>query len=93
VTDNPSNLGNYVTADTWRQAILMGVNTRSYKFALGAALLDLAKTGRDAAPLIELASTYATHLVNRTGNYPQASSSLQLSDKDFPSVLARERRR
>jgi len=80
------------TAGTsWRQAILMGVNTRTYKFALGAALLDLAKTGRDAVPLIELASTYATHLVNRTGNYPQASSSLHLSDKDFLSVLARER--
>ena len=76
---------------SWRQAILMGVNTRTYKFALRAALLDLAKTGRDAVPLIELASTYATHLVNRTGNYPQASSSLQLSDKDFLSVLARER--
>ena len=51
---------------SWRQAILMGVNTRTYKFALGAALLDLAKTGRGAVPLIELASTYATHLVNRT---------------------------
>ena len=51
---------------SWRQAILMGVNTRTYKFALGAALLDLAKTGRGAVPLIELASTYATHRVNRT---------------------------
>jgi hypothetical protein len=76
---------------SWRQAILMGVNTRTYKFALGAALLDLADTGRDAVPLVELASTYATHLVNRTGDYPQASSSLQLSDTDFLSVLARER--
>lgn len=36
----------------------MGVNTRTYKFALGAALLDLAETGRDAVPLVELASTY-----------------------------------
>jgi len=76
---------------SWRQAILMGVNTRTYKFALGAALLDVAKTGRDAVPLVELASTYATYLVNRAGNYPQASSSLQLSDMDFLSVLARER--
>jgi len=29
--------------------------------------------------------------VNRTGNYPQASSSLQLGDTDFLSVLKRER--
>lgn len=75
----------------WRQAILMGVNTRTYKFPLGAALLHIAASGRDAVPLIELASTYATQLVNRAGNYPQASSSLELSETDFLSVLARER--
>jgi hypothetical protein len=33
----------------------------------------------------------AAILVNRIGNYPQASSLLQLSDKDFLSVVARER--
>ena len=76
---------------SWRQAILMGANTRTYKFPLGAALLDLASLGRDAVPLVELASIYATYLVNRTGNYPQASSNLELSDTDFLSVLARER--
>jgi hypothetical protein len=76
---------------SWRQAILMGVNTRTYKFVLGAALLELASTGRDAVPLVELASTYASNLVNRAGSYPQASSKLELSDTDFLSVLSRER--
>lgn len=76
---------------SWRQAILMGANTRTYKFPLGAALLEVANSGRDAVPLIELASTYATRLINRAGDYPQASSSLELSDTDFLSVLAKER--
>lgn len=75
----------------WRQAILMGANTRTYKFPLGAALLDLVRSGRDAVPLIELASAYATYLINRSGNYPQASTTQALSDQDFLSVLARER--
>lgn len=69
----------------------MGANTRTYKFSLGAALLEVAGSGRDAVPLVELANTYARYLINRAGNYPQASSSLELSDTDFLSVLTRER--
>lgn len=69
----------------------MGANTRTYKFPLGAALLEVAGSGRNAVPLVELANTYATHLINRAGNYPQVSSSLELSDTDFLSVFARER--
>ena len=76
---------------SWRQAILMGANTRTYKFPLGAALLDVATSGRDAVPLVELASIYATYLVNRAGDFPQASSALELSENDFLSVLGRER--
>lgn len=76
---------------SWRQAILMGANTRTYKFPLGSALLEVAASGRDAVPVVELAVAYATYLVNRSGNYPQASAALQLSDTDFLSVLARER--
>jgi hypothetical protein len=76
---------------SWRQAILMGANTRTYKFSLGAALLEVADSGRDAVSLVELAGAYATHMLNRTGNYPQASSALELSDTDFLSILARER--
>jgi hypothetical protein len=75
----------------WRQVILMGANVRTYKFPLGAALLDLARSGRDAVSLVELATTYATHLVHRAGDFPQAPSSLSMSDQDFLSVLARER--
>src|SRR5689334_11224955 len=69
----------------------MGANTRTYKFPLGAALLDLARSGRDAVPLTELASTYAAYLVDRGGDYPQASTSQALSHQDFLTVLARER--
>lgn len=76
---------------SWRQAILMGANSRTYKFPLGAALMDLARSGQDAVPLIELATTYATYLVNRGGNYPQAPSSSDLSASDFLTVLGRER--
>lgn len=75
----------------WRQAILMGANVRTYKFPLGAALLDAARSGRDAVPLVELATTYATYLINREGSFPQAPSSQALGDQDFLSVLARER--
>lgn len=70
----------------------MGANTRTYKFPLGAALLEVAALGRDGVPLVELAGTYATYLLNRTGEYPQASSALALSDTDFLSVLDRERK-
>lgn len=70
---------------------MMGANNRTYKFPLGAALLDVATSGRDAVPLIEFASIYATYLVNRTGNFPQASSALELSETDFLSILGRER--
>lgn len=75
----------------WRQAILMGANVRTYKFPLGAALLELARSGREAVPLTELATAYATLLVNRDGNFPQAPESQSLGQKDFLSVLARER--
>lgn len=69
----------------------MGANTRTYKFSLGAALLEVAAAGRDAVPLVELAGTYAANLISRTGDYPQASSSLQLGVNDFLTILARER--
>jgi hypothetical protein len=69
---------------SWRQAILNGINTRAFKFAQGAALVDLAKTRREAVPLIELASAYATRLVNRTGNYPQAREFLQRIPRGWP---------
>ena len=35
----------------------MGANTRTYKFSLCAALLDLATSGRDAVPLVAMRQT------------------------------------
>jgi hypothetical protein len=75
----------------WRQAILMGANVRTYKFPLGAALLDLARSGRDAVPLVELATAYSTRLIARAGEFPQAPSTQSMGDQDFLSVLSRER--
>ncbi|MCX5044647.1 HNH endonuclease [Aldersonia sp. NBC_00410] len=76
---------------SWRQVVLMGVNTRTYKFALGSALLDLAREGHDGVPLRDLAAAYAQALVTRPGEFPQAPAAQTLSDGDFLSVLRRER--
>lgn len=76
---------------SWRLAILMGVNTRTYKFALGQALMRTAGTGRDEIPLAELASEYAMALAQRSDEYPQAPSATELGDSDFLTVLRRER--
>lgn len=75
---------------SWRLAILMGVNTRTYKFALGAALLELGRAECDLVPLRELASRYAAVLLQRPAA-SQASAATSLGDKDFLSVLRRER--
>ena len=40
-------------------AVLMGANSRTYKFALARALLDAAGTGADFVTLDELGRTYA----------------------------------
>ncbi|MHC6215302.1 HNH endonuclease [Rhodococcus zopfii] len=76
---------------SWRQAVLMGVNSRTYKFALGTALLELAKQGRDAVALGELAERYAWALLAREGGFPQAPAAVELRDTDFLAILERER--
>ena len=58
-------------ADFWRGIILYGRNVQSYKFALSAALLELAPDGGDVLKLDDLAPTYAKHLCRH----------LQLADK------------
>ncbi len=58
-------------ADYWRGIVLYGRNVQSYKFALSAALLELAPDGGDLLKLSDLAPTYARHLCRH----------LQLSDK------------
>ena len=48
--------------DNWRSVILFGRNVASYKFALGKSLLELAREGREAVSLSELAVPYTAHL-------------------------------
>ncbi|WP_280249446.1 HNH endonuclease [Nocardia abscessus] len=76
---------------SWRLAILMGANTRTYKFALGSALLELGQAGRDKVTLSELGSLYAAQLIRRPAESQQAAAGSPLSDSDFLSVLRRER--
>ncbi|MBT1192571.1 HNH endonuclease [Rhodococcoides kroppenstedtii] len=76
---------------SWRLAILMGANSRTYKFALGSALLDFGREGRDSITLNELGQAYARHLLARDGGAAQAPTSSRMSDTDFLAVLERER--
>ncbi len=75
---------------SWRMAILMGANSRTYKFALGKALLDLAHEGRDAATLDELAAPYAWALVQRAERFPQGPPAAVGGPRDFLTVLSEE---
>ncbi len=71
---------------SWRWAVLMGANSRTYKFALGDVLLELAASGRDAVTLEELAAPYAMGIVRRVGDSPQASERTSLAATDFLAV-------
>jgi hypothetical protein len=64
----------------------MGANARTYKFALGDALLELAASGRDAVTLPELATHYAMGIVLRVRNAPQAPERISLAASDFLTV-------
>ncbi|GAA4638848.1 hypothetical protein GCM10023196_098180 [Actinoallomurus vinaceus] len=75
---------------SWRLAVLMGANSRTYKFALGEALLELAGTGRTDAPLTELARPYAMRLVRHLEEAPQAPAVQELRDTDFLAIARRE---
>jgi 5-methylcytosine-specific restriction endonuclease McrA len=79
------------TANTsWRLAILMGANSRTYKFALGSALLSVAKDGREAVSLAELAKPYALALARRAKRYPQGPAQAALGETDYLSILKAE---
>ncbi|GAA3418962.1 hypothetical protein [Streptosporangium vulgare] len=71
-------------------AVLMGANSRTYKFALGTALLDAAAEDRSEIPLRDLAVPYAMGLVRHLGQAPQVSQKDELGEKDFLSVAGRE---
>ncbi|GGX80425.1 hypothetical protein GCM10010358_38490 [Streptomyces minutiscleroticus] len=44
---------------SWRLAVSMGAHARTYKFALGQALLEFGRQGQEAVPLAEFAAAYA----------------------------------
>lgn len=75
---------------SWRMAVLMGANSRTYKFALGAALLDLAKEGRTEVSLEELAIPYAWRMAEHAAKSAQGSPESLGGPKDFLRVLANE---
>ncbi|MFI1379581.1 HNH endonuclease [Embleya sp. NPDC020886] len=75
---------------SWRLAILTGSNTRTYKFALGSVLLELAAQGRTEVPLDELAALYAMAIVAHQADAPQASTKTPWRDTDFLVVAERE---
>jgi len=71
-------------------AILWGRNTRTYKFALGQALLDLARQGQESVPIDELAAPYALAMAQRAASSPQVGAGTSLGDEDYLTVLTRE---
>ncbi|MGV9658040.1 HNH endonuclease [Streptomyces koyangensis] len=75
---------------SWRLAVLMGANSRTYKFALASALLEFAAQGRGEVTLDELAVPYAMSLVARQKGAPQAPSGSLMGDKDFLTVARQE---
>ncbi|AQW49620.1 HNH endonuclease [Streptomyces violaceusniger] len=68
----------------------MGANSRTYKFAFGAALLEYAAQDRTEVTLEELAIPYAMGLVAHLAEAPQAPSGLQVRGSDFLAVAERE---
>lgn len=68
----------------------MGANSRTYKFALGEALLGAAAEGRTDLPLRELAGPYAMSLVEHLAQAPQASQRSVTGGADFLTVAQEE---
>ncbi|MEX2985560.1 HNH endonuclease [Streptomyces sp. C36] len=75
---------------SWRLAVLMGANSRTYKFALGQALLEFGQRGQEAVPFGEFASIYSMGIVRRLSRGPQAPQAVELGAKDFLTVAAQE---
>lgn len=79
------------TATTaWRLAVLMGANSRTYKFALASSLLEHAGQGRSEVVLRDLAESYARVIVEHAEVAPQAPSSLSLGSTDFLALVRRD---
>ncbi|WP_369068353.1 HNH endonuclease [Kineococcus terrestris] len=78
-------------ATSWRMAVLMGDNSRTYKFALAAALLAEARAGRDEVPVEDLATRYVRELAGRSPDVSQASARTLSGPTDFVNVVREER--
>ncbi|WP_409062293.1 HNH endonuclease [Streptomyces sp. SYP-A7185] len=76
---------------SWRLAILMGANSRTYKFALGEALLEHARHGHTEILLRELAVPYAMSLAEHAAKAPQAPEGASIGEADFLGIAAAER--
>jgi len=74
----------------FRMAVLLGANTRTYKFALAQSLLDIAATGNDLVSDEELAAKCVAALLVRGPERPQASTRNPFGPKDFLTALASE---
>ncbi|QXJ24066.1 HNH endonuclease [Actinomadura graeca] len=75
---------------SWRLAVLMGANSRTYKFALGDALLQVAASGRTEVLLDELTVPYAMSLLRHMEQAPQAAQSSATAKTDFLKIAERE---
>ncbi|MFC4908604.1 HNH endonuclease [Actinomadura gamaensis] len=75
---------------SWRMAVLMGANSRTYKFALGDALLRAAGEDRTEIPLAELALAYSSGLLDHIAQAPQASPKAPQGENDFLALAAAE---
>ncbi|MFF3817421.1 HNH endonuclease [Streptomyces bluensis] len=75
---------------SWRLAVLMGANSRTYKFALGQSLLELGRQGHETVPLAELAVSYSFGIVSHLAQSPQAPQVAELGEKDFLAVARQE---
>ena len=84
----------YSTAPTphaaWRTILLLGNNTRTYKFALGHALLECASSGKASVTLEDLARSYSLEIAKHD-EHPQGSGVDEQSPTDFLAILERER--
>ncbi|MFD7132250.1 HNH endonuclease [Streptomyces sp. NPDC059894] len=75
---------------SWRLAVLMGANSRTYKFALGQSLLEFGRHGQEAVPLADLAIAYSFSIVSHLARSPQAPQAAEWGENDFLAVASQE---
>ncbi|MCF1594537.1 hypothetical protein [Streptomyces muensis] len=75
---------------SWRLAVLMGANSRTYKFALGQALLEFGRTGQEEVLFAEFAAAYSLGMVRHLAQDPRAPHPVELGEKDFLTVADQE---